>query len=562
VDHRRLALLVAYLVAACADRTPRSDGGAPPGTAAAAPLAAEAPRPAWAKDPVLRFLPRKPAVAAVVFDLAQTGRTVELHLRRIAGALGLEADLDRVLRRAAAGVGNPLDAASRARWGVDGRRSVGLALDGRGELLFAAIPVVRFATFEERLRETLPREATLARARGVVVASIGTEARFAYGSRDGYALVAAPSDDTSARAAVLRKGLEALLRATPAESLASSETFFRSAGRLRPPIAALLALDGDRLHALAAQQPGLTEEEKRSLRSFYAGLRGVAFGARVEPKQLRLELFAAMDRMGDWQRIFAAEPSAMLAGLIPSAAPVLSHFAFDANALIDKLLELDPEARRQLAQASADLEAGLGIHLERDLLRKLTGRFAFAFTGLDRDLLDVALDPDRGEELLTRIHLVGVAELRDESGFRKALENAKRYLDRQRSRLALAEDKGIFELRYGIAPVATLAVREKALLFALGRGELRRALRAAERPAAPGPHPAGENNFWARLDFGALLTEIQGLDLAPLGPERSATARDFIETRLTPLFRIFAGAVLAARVGGSGFRMEATLEMR
>jgi hypothetical protein len=572
-----LCLLLFAALTSCKPDAKVSDAG--PGVAkvasasdAGAAVAPSVPRPAWMKGPVLKLFPRKAAVVALFRNLEETGPLMRAHLARMAGAVGLSAKLEGFFRSLSAGMANPFDRASRERWGL-GSQSLAVGLDPEGKLLQVALPVASFSTFERRLKERLAAarkavfEPVPSPQGNIVVVKSGARALLAYARKQDHVLVVGPSDGSGEPdPAVLRQGIEDLLKVSPEESLYASPSFVASAGRLARADNAVLFFDGDGLFQIATRRAALPKEEKESLRRIYEVLRGLAFAVSLSEKKIQVDGFAALDHAAEWAAIFARTTDRSVSRFLPPEAALSAQLAVDGPALLAKMLALDPGTKTRLVHAAAALAPRLGIDMDRDLLGNFTGRFALAFSGADPDLVALVLDPRRRGELLTHLHVIAAAELKSPATLREVLDRAAAALAKRpdgRIRFAVRAHgtNKFYELSSGQTLLLSLAVVENTLLAALGRGEMVKALeRAGGREAGPHAAASGQNAL-ARVDLARLAAELRSLDLGKLG-KGAVRLKAAIDRELAPLFGQFHDLVALGRFDGQGLRLEATLRVK
>jgi hypothetical protein len=569
------------LLAGCKKKSPLADAAAAaaapvspvqPAVAPPAPKPAAPPRNPGMDDPLFKLLPKKAAVAFVLPRLEESGRLVKAHLERFASALGFAGKVDDLLRSAAMGVANPFDATSRQRWAIDGKRSAAVALDPEGKASVIVLAVSSFEAFDKHFREKMKGatfEESLVPAGKIYLIKRGGAPVMAYAHREGYAFITPSEEGVDAKAT-----LEAFLKATPAESLASTANFQASAGRLASFEDALFYFDGDGLYQLQALRSGaVSEDEKRNLRRIYDVLRAFAISVDLTEKDIRAELYAHLDQASQWAPILAGAADFPLGRFLEAGSGVVAKLSVDGPKLLEKVLSLDPGTKTKLARTATDLERRLGVNLDKDLLRNFTGRFSAAFLGVEKDIAAAVASPKRRLEVFHHLHLVGAAELRDAGALREAVSKARDFLrKRTGARLALTEkDHGglkYWELSFLKARIFSAALLENVLVVTTGKGRMERTLDLVAKKGAKSlleeVEPAvkqalaSASNAVLHVNLAALLSYVQALDLRPLG-KRGALMRTFIRGKLSAILGKLADATAVLRFDGQGVRLEATL---
>jgi hypothetical protein len=569
----------------------------PPDAAAKAPAVAAAPAPSPAAppekvtpapapvpqapvlaDPLLKALPKKTAAVFLFPTPERTGRLLRIHLERHAEALEIQGKVDEVMKMAGLGLANIFDPGARARWGIDGGRSAAVALapDGRGAAL--VLTVTSFEAFEAELRKQLQSQEVseftvqTTEAGKVTIAKRRGKHQLAYAQKGAHVFVV-PSDEGGDPKAAL----EVFLKTSPTESLVTAPTFVAAASKLGSFEDALLFFDGDGLFGLQTARGAVGEEEKRSLRRLYDVLKAVAVGIGLTEKDLRAELYVSLSEAAQWASVFTAGADFPLGRFVDSGAMITVKATVDGPGFLEKILDLDPGTRTQLAAFSTNLEKRLGIHLERDLFRNLSGRVAAALVGMEPDLVQVATDPRRRAETLFQLHAVAAAELKNPDALRKAIQTAQEHLKRRApdSKLSLAERSHAgtlcYELIYEKRPMLTFAVVEGVLLAAVGKGRLEKTLDLAagkagksllqEIEAEAKTALTAPNNAAVYANLGAILAGLRGLNLRSLG-KRGAETRAVIDTNLSALLSKLKDLIAEGRFDGQGVRLQALLRGR
>jgi hypothetical protein len=582
---RRIALVAAgfmLFALACKKKTPPADAGV---AAAPAPPAATAPTPpppppaARAKgmdDPLLKLLPKRAAVAFVLPNLDETGRLLRAHVDRHAKALGIAGRVDDLLRAVTLGIFNPFDPGSRSRWGIEGKKTAAVALDPEGKAPLLVFALASAPTFEKHLREKLAEEGkhqvdveTRSGAAGKIsIVRRDGKVHMAYALKEGHAFLV-PADEGYDPSAAL----ESFLKVTPAESLAATPNFQAAAGRLTAFEDALFYFDGDGLFQIQVRGGAVSEDEKQSLRHIYDVLRGLAIAVNLTEKDVLAEMYAVLGEAGGWGTVLRGGADFALGRFLESGAILVAKAQVDGPALLDKILTLDPGTRTKLNRASADFEKRTGVHLERDLLRNLTGRFAAALSGIEPALVEVMASRTREEETIAQFHVVVAAEIKDAAAFEKVVARAVEFLGKRagaRTALVLREHGGVkfHELTFKKKPLLAVAIVDGVLVATLGRGRMEKTLdliagksgKSVLQEIDPAAREAlaADHNAVFYLRFGSLLDALKGLNLKPLG-RRGAAFKAILETRVGPLFSNLRDLVLTGKFDGQGIKLRAAL---
>lgn len=539
---------------------------------------AAAPMPAGADAPVFKLLPRKTASAFVVPSLAATGPRVRQHLQRLAEALGVKGREDVLLSGLLLGLTNPFEEASRARWGIDGKRPVAFTLDAEGKFPLVLVPVTNAEAFEKALKEELAKggpttfETVGAAGARLTVARRGATPLLAYAVREQYLALAVSVEGASPAPA-----LEAWHQLLPAESLVAAPSFKATVGKLTALSDLLAFFDGDGLYQLQLARGGsLSDDEKRSMRRFFDVLQGVALSVALDERELRVEAYLSLAQAQSWAALFTAQPKPALARFVDAQALAVARLSVDGVALLAKALELDPALKNALGQWSAELEQRMGLHVERDLLRNFSGQVVAVLHGLDPQLLAVALDPRRRAETLNHLQLVVVAELRDKAALERALRGAVDLVQKRGAagRLGLQE-KAVgaakyYELRYSGRVVLAAALIDEVLVLTLGNGRMEKTLEllagkgtalAASSDSVTRTAVTSDAVLAAGLRTAGLAEALRTLDLTALGPKGAAVKATLAE-RLIPLLLSYEALSAQARFDGQGVKVQAALRSK
>lgn len=582
------AWMVAVLLALCAckgKQTPADAAPAAPAAPAAtksnaapakpaSPAAVALPAgPKTLADPIFQRLPRKVAAAWVFPHLESTGPLLRGHLSRFAALFGVTAEGVASFTRALAfGVLDPCERAEQMRFGLDGLRAFAMVVDPADRAPFVLLPVKAFATFERALRAQLGAgvsyEAATAHGKPLTLAKRGAEVIAAYADAGSYAVLAPGDAESDAKA-----GVTAALAVQPDQSLAQSPAFQSATRKLSAAEDLLVYFDGSGMRDTQTARAGaaIPEEEKRGLHRLFELFPGVAASVSFTQKDVVLEAYLSVAVSAQLAALFPKAEGFPLARFVDGDAIAALKGTLGGAALVERALNLDPSLKSRITQFSGELEPRLGISLERDVLRNVTGRLAFTLAALDPELMKVAMDPARAAQVVRHLHLVFAAELKDRAGMEKTLATAAKFLrKRPGAKLVVRErDAGAVRVRdfsLGGPTLFSAAIVDDVLLLSTGLGRLDKAVAAAAPGAAGalaatselGKAFAADQNVVLSLRFDALVATLRALDLAGLGA-RGAEAKAFFEQRVYPALAPLSDLTAQARFDGQGVKVLASL---
>ena len=291
----------------------------------------------------------------------------------------------------------------------------------------------------------------------------------------------------------------------------------------------------------------------------------VAESAQLAPRGAR------EDQLGT---LFPKAEGFSLARFVDSGAIAALKGTMNGVALLERVLSLDPSLKSRIAQFSADLEPRLGVHLERDLLRNVTGRLAFALVALDPDVLKAAVDASRPGQVLRHTHFVLAAELKDKAGVEKTLATAAVFLRKRPGAKLVVRERDVGAVRVrdfslgGGPTVFSAGIVDDVLLLTTGVDRFTRTL-AAAAPGAPGSMAtaaasdvgkafAADQNLVLSLRFDVLLAALRAFDLTGAGA-RGAEAKGFVEQRLYPALSALSDLTVQVRHDGQGLKVQASI---